>query len=162
MFISLSKTIGHVGGFRLGVGKRITSKNAWWMFLGIAVIYTVKLGWYLFVVMLWCIYAMLYGMWWLTKAIVKGIISLASGGASAASKVIETKRYNITSDNMPSIASSGRIDQGATSYGAYTNQLSYEFDSKYAGNLNTNRFCTMCGKPITPGNKFCIGCGKPV
>ena len=162
MFISLSKTIGRVGGFRIGIGKRITAKNAWWMFLIMAFVYLGQFMWYMLVLMFWLMYAMCYGMWWLMKAMFKGIASLFSGGASLTGKAVKAIRESddraITTKSISSPAnlnSNNNYPQMQPTSYVNMNQGSEE-------NVYKNKFCTECGKPITPGNKFCTACGKPV
>ena len=79
MFIGLSKTIGKVGGFRLGVGMRLTAANFWWLLIVIFIVAMFKLMFYMLVFSLWLMYAMFYGVYWIIKQIVKGIIHLIKG-----------------------------------------------------------------------------------
>lgn len=70
MFISFSKTIAKFGGFRLGVGTRLSKKNAAWMswlFLFVAMF---KLMWYMLLLCGWLMYAMCYGIYWCIKKII--------------------------------------------------------------------------------------------
>lgn len=160
MFITLSKTIGRVGGFRLGIGKRITAKNAWWMFLILAFVYLGQLMWYMCVLMFWLMYAMFYGMWWLMKAMVKGIIGLFAGGATVAGKVIEEKRLaDSNSIDSTRIASAERFNTTPSNNYVNIQPMSNTNETQVG---NKNKFCPECGKPITPGNSFCTECGKPV
>lgn len=75
MFISLSKTLAKVGGIRLGVGMRMTKKNAPSFIVGILVYYmfyyTFKLMWYALVASFWLMYAGIYGMIWMMKKMFK-------------------------------------------------------------------------------------------
>ena len=163
MFISLSKTIGRVGGFRFGVGKRITAKNAWWMFLILAFVYLGQLMWYMCVVMFWLMYAMFYGMWWLMKAMVKGIIALFSGGAAVAGKAIEAKRENdARAIDTARITETKSFDTNSFDTKPHIQPVAFSNTEQSDNGVNKNKFCPECGKPITPGNRFCIGCGKPV
>ena len=142
MFVSLSKTIGRVGGVRIGVGKRITSQNAWWMFLALAFVYLFKLMWYMIVFMCWCMYAMFYGMWWLCKAAYKGIVKMIKGTATVTGTAIGTHSAEM-GKNVVNNAINNTSDASHTMMGQH-------------------RYCAYCGNEITPGNKFCIKCGKPV
>ena len=62
MFMSFSKTIAKVGGFRFGIRMRRTKSNSLWFFLALSVIYTCQFMWYSMVVCLWVMYAMAYGV----------------------------------------------------------------------------------------------------
>lgn len=164
MFISLSKTIGRVGGLRIGVGKRITSKNAWYMFLILAFVYTCQLMVYMCVVALWCVYAMCYGMWWLIKTMIMGIISMTKGGAAVASKAVAEKRISESPYYDTAHTTTSKRSSSEVSVNNLIQQpilTSYTEDSM-ADIANDYRFCSRCGKPITPGNSFCIACGKPI
>ena len=65
--VTLSKTFGKVGGFRIGYRKKITGYNCIWLIP----LYFCMLFWQLFkvciVLTFWCIYAFFYGMWWCCK-----------------------------------------------------------------------------------------------
>ncbi len=63
MFISFSKTLAKVGGFRIGFRKRITSKNALWMSLLYLVVAMCQLMWYSAVLAAWLVYAFFYGVY---------------------------------------------------------------------------------------------------
>ena len=65
MFISFSKTLAKVGGFRLGV--RMTKKNAAYMWMILFLVSMLKLTWYMLVLTLWLMYAMCYGIYWCIK-----------------------------------------------------------------------------------------------
>ena len=67
MFMSFSKTIAKVGGFRFGIRMRLTKSNALWYFLALATVYTCQLIWYSMVVCLWLMYAFLCGIFWCIK-----------------------------------------------------------------------------------------------
>lgn len=67
MFMSFSKTIAKVGGFRFGIGMRLTKSNALWYFLVLAVVYTCQLVWYGAVLAFWLMYALFYGIFIGTK-----------------------------------------------------------------------------------------------
>ena len=62
MFMSFSKTIAKVGGFRFGIRMRLTKSNALWYFLVLATVYTCQLVWYSMIVCLWVMYAIAYGI----------------------------------------------------------------------------------------------------
>jgi hypothetical protein len=61
------------GGFRLGVGMRMTKKNAFLFFFVMLFVYIFKLMWYMMLLVGWLIYAMLYGMYWCIKKIARCI-----------------------------------------------------------------------------------------
>jgi len=73
MFIGFSKTIARFGGFRLGVGTRVSKKNAAWMCLIIMFVAIFKLMWYVLLLCGWLMYAMFYGMYWCVKKIASGL-----------------------------------------------------------------------------------------
>lgn len=62
MFISFSKVIGKVGGFRIGLSKRITSKNVLWASLLYLTVVMFQLMWYSALLVGWLIYAFCYGV----------------------------------------------------------------------------------------------------
>lgn len=62
MFISLSKTLARFGGIRLGVGMRMSKKNAPAFIVGIVVYYTGLFTWYILLFGFWMIYVILYGI----------------------------------------------------------------------------------------------------
>ena len=73
MFISLSKTLAKVGGFRLGLGIRMNKRNApllWCLTLFVSMF---QLMWYLTILCLWLMYAMCYGIYWCIKQIVRKV-----------------------------------------------------------------------------------------
>lgn len=67
MFVGLSKTLSKFGGFRLGIGMRITKNNMIWMSLLIMVVQLFKAVWYLMIIAFWIMYAMFYGLYWCIK-----------------------------------------------------------------------------------------------
>lgn len=67
MFLSFSKTLAKVGGFRLGI--RMTKKNAAYMWMILLFVCMLKFMWYMLVLCLWIMYAMLYGIYWGIKRI---------------------------------------------------------------------------------------------
>ena len=71
MFFSLSKTIARFGGFRLGLGIRISKKNMLWMSLLLFFVLMVKLMWYMMIVAFWLMYAMFYSIYWCIKKTVQ-------------------------------------------------------------------------------------------
>ena len=75
MFISLSKTLARFGGFRLGVGMRITKKNALWMSFIVMFVCMIKATWYMMILCGWIIYAMFYGIIWCVKKSVNAFTS---------------------------------------------------------------------------------------
>lgn len=62
MFLSLSKTMVKFGGVRLGVGMRMSKKNAPYLaiFAGIMLIF--KFMWSMMIVCFWLMYALGYGI----------------------------------------------------------------------------------------------------
>lgn len=73
MFLSLSKTFAKVGGFRLGLGIRMTKKNAPYMLFLIFFVSMFQLMWYMMVLCFWLMYAMCYGIYWCVKQIIRKI-----------------------------------------------------------------------------------------
>lgn len=69
MFMSLSKTIAKVGGFRLGIRMRLTKSNAIWYYLLLTVVLTCQLCWYGMIFTCWLIYAFFYGIYWCVSRI---------------------------------------------------------------------------------------------
>lgn len=69
MFFGLSRTLAKFGGCRFGVGFRITKDNMLWMCLLVMFVELIKATWYMMVVIFWLIYAMFYGMYWVSKKI---------------------------------------------------------------------------------------------
>jgi uncharacterized membrane protein YesL len=67
MFISLSKTLAKCGGFRLGLGMRMTKKNSAWVLFILLFVWMFKLTWYMMVVCFWLFYAVCYGLIWCIK-----------------------------------------------------------------------------------------------
>lgn len=70
MFLSLSKTFAKIGGARLGLGIRITKRNAPYMCLIVFFISMFQLMWYMLILCFWLMYAMCYGIYWCIKQIV--------------------------------------------------------------------------------------------
>jgi hypothetical protein len=69
MFISFSKMLTKFGGFRLGLGLRITKNNIIWMSFIIMIVYMIQACWYLMILMFWLVYAIIYGMIYIVKKI---------------------------------------------------------------------------------------------
>ena len=67
MFVGLSKTLLKFGGFRLGIGMRISKNNMIWMSLLVMFVQLFKAIWYMMIVACWAMYAMIYGMYWCIK-----------------------------------------------------------------------------------------------
>lgn len=76
MFVSLLKSIGKFDGFRLGIGKRITAKNAWWLLLVLFFVLIFQLTYYMLLASFWVMYAMCYGIYWCFKTFIQWIIKL--------------------------------------------------------------------------------------
>lgn len=138
MFITLSKTIGRVGGFRIGVGKRITSKNAWWMCLLICFVAMFRLMWYMMVLAFWLMYAMCYGIWWCCKKLVQGIV-----------RAIESKRK-------------AQFEGGADSLSSNYVQPKSVPEEITSEKALVSKYCPNCGEIIKEGNTFCIKCGTQI
>ncbi len=141
MFIGLSKTIGKVGGFRIGIGQRITSKNAWWLIFAMVMYGMIKLAMYMVIASFWMIYAVFYGIWWCIKKLVFGIVKL------------------FKKDNPNNV----------TPVSDYTQ--SYQTNSDTADNSETVDtlqvkpgesiwFCSKCGTQNGSSNNFCSKCGN--
>ena len=64
MFVSFSKTMAKFGKVRIGVGLRVTKKNAAWMSFLLLFVLIFEMMWYLMVLCFWVIYAVCYGMYW--------------------------------------------------------------------------------------------------
>lgn len=77
MFFSLSKTLAKFGGFRLGLGIRLTKKNAPWMFLIWIFVLMFKMMWYMMVISFWLMYAVIYAFVWCLRAPIKAIIKIS-------------------------------------------------------------------------------------
>jgi hypothetical protein len=71
VFISLSKTIAKFGGIRLGVGMRMSKKNAPAFIVGLLTYYTFLFIWYMILFTFWMMYAMIYGTVWVLKNMFK-------------------------------------------------------------------------------------------
>ncbi len=83
MFIGLSKTLARFGGFRLGVGLRLTKNNMIWMAFIIMFVQMLKATWYMMVVCFWMMYAMFYGLWWCFKKIFPKVKEIKKEGNQA-------------------------------------------------------------------------------
>ena len=73
MFIGFSKTVARFGGFRIGLGMRMSKKNAVWMYFLIMFVALFKLMWYMMLLVGWLIYAMCYGTYWCIKKIADNV-----------------------------------------------------------------------------------------
>ena len=60
MFVSLSKTLAKFGGFRLGLGMRITKKNIYYMGIFLLFYYMFLFTWYFLVMVFWLMGIMIY------------------------------------------------------------------------------------------------------
>ena len=70
MFLNLSKMLAKFGGVRLGLGIRITKKNAIWMLFVLMFVYMLQAMWYLLIVSFWLVYAVCYGCVWCVKKLI--------------------------------------------------------------------------------------------
>lgn len=66
MFLSPSKALKKFGVFRFG-RTRITKRNAAYIWMWIFCVSMLKLCWYMMLLTLWLMYAMLYGIYWCIK-----------------------------------------------------------------------------------------------
>ena len=71
MFIGLSKTLARFGGFRLGVGMRLTKNNIIWMSFIVMFVYLLKATWYMMIICFWIVYALYYGMFHCCRELLK-------------------------------------------------------------------------------------------
>ena len=140
MFISLSKTIGKVGGFRIGIGKRVTAKNAWWLCLIICFVAVLQLTWYMCILAFWLMYAMFYGIWWCCKKIIQGIAhALGKGTGTAKDEALD----RLQSNTYANVNSETNIVEPIAP------------DQK-------QNFCPKCGSELVEGNAFCTKCGTKI
>lgn len=65
MFISLSKTLARFGGIRLGVGMRMSKKNAPYLVVFAILMLLFKMMWYMMIFSFWLLYAVIYGVVWI-------------------------------------------------------------------------------------------------
>ena len=77
MFLSLSKTIVRFGKMRLGLGIRITKKNVIYIGFILMFVYMLQACWYLMILCGWLTYAVIYGMYWCIKELIKAIIEIS-------------------------------------------------------------------------------------
>lgn len=73
MFLSLSKTMSKFGNIRLGLGIRMTKKNASVMALLMMFIWVFQLMWYMILLCFWLVYAVCYALYLGIKAIYKKV-----------------------------------------------------------------------------------------
>ena len=76
MFISLSKTLARFGGVRIGIGTRLSKKNAPGAIAFLFVMWFFQLMWYMLILSFWIMYAVLYGCVWLYSKMFKTSIPL--------------------------------------------------------------------------------------
>lgn len=81
MHLSLSKVM-KLCGCRLGLGIRITKKNAAYMWIILLMVVMFQLMWSMMILCFWLIYAVMYGIIWcigkIFKAIGKGLKRLTA------------------------------------------------------------------------------------
>lgn len=70
MFLSFSKTLAKFGGFRLGVGMRMTKKNSIWMLFIIMFVCILQATWYMLILVFWLMYAIIYGVVYAIKKLI--------------------------------------------------------------------------------------------
>ena len=73
MFVSLSKAVGKHGGFRIGIGKRITAKNWWWILFALLFVLMWQMIKLVFIFYAWLFYAIFYGIRWCFRKIKEAI-----------------------------------------------------------------------------------------
>jgi hypothetical protein len=71
-FVGFSKALARMGGFRIGVGLRLTKKNAIYFLFVLFFVYMARFTWYLIVGIGWLIYYMCYGIYGLFSLPLKG------------------------------------------------------------------------------------------
>ena len=77
MFISFSKRLKSMSGFRLGVGLRLTKNNFWYFFFVLLLVGCFYLCWYSVIIGGWALYYILYGLYKIYYLIFKyGIIGI--------------------------------------------------------------------------------------
>ena len=141
MFIGLSKTIGKVGGFRIGIGQRITSKNAWWLIFAMVMYGMIKLAMYMVIASFWMIYAVFYGMWWCIKKLVFGIAKLFK----------KDNPNNVTP--MNDYTQSYQTNSDTADYSETVDTLQFKPGESVW-------FCSKCGTQNGSSNTFCSKCGN--
>lgn len=138
MFMTLSKTLGKVGGIRIGIGTRITSKNAWWACLIVFFISMFQLVWYMMVLSFWLMYATFYGFFWCCKKLFQVTVGIIKSCISAISNRSDSK--NTLNRVQPQI-----ITEETTS-----------------GEALVPKYCSNCGERLKAGASFCVKCGKQI
>ncbi len=68
MYIGLSRTLAKFGRFRLGIGMRLTKKNAPYLFIILMFVWMFQLMWYILLLCFWLMYAIFYGIYWCIKS----------------------------------------------------------------------------------------------
>ena len=63
MFVSLTKMMKTLCGFKLGFGIRITKKNAPVMLFVLLMVLVFQMTWYMFVMCFWLMYVLMYCLW---------------------------------------------------------------------------------------------------
>ena len=63
MFVSFSKHLKSMGGFRLGVGLRLTKSNFWYFFFVLLFVGCFYLAWYCVLACGWMMYYLFYGLY---------------------------------------------------------------------------------------------------
>lgn len=76
MFISLSKALAKCGGFRMGLGLRITKKNAIWMAFIVMFVCLMQAMWYMMIISFWLAYAICYGLFLGIKKLIQIIVTV--------------------------------------------------------------------------------------
>lgn len=137
MFFTFSKTIARVGGFRIGIGKRITSKDAWWMCIILFFIGIFKLCWYVMLLGFWLTYAFFYGMWWCCKKIWGVIARLFRSARNAEYRYVDNRVIDSASFKTDENLATGNIEMKA-------------------------KYCTNCGSEVAEGNLYCVNCGTKI
>ena len=63
MFIGFSKRLKSMGGFRLGIGMRLTWRNCWYFLFMLLFVGTFYLCWYSLIACGWMMYYLFYGLY---------------------------------------------------------------------------------------------------
>ena len=73
MFVSFTKTLKKMSGFRLGFGIRVNKKNWWYWLLLMCFVGMFYLMWYTMIVVGWCLYYLCYALYKIYYLLFKGI-----------------------------------------------------------------------------------------
>lgn len=76
MFVSFSKHLKSMGGFRLGVGLRLTRRNCWYFLFMLMLVGCFYICWYSVLACGWALYGLFYGIYLMFKYSAIGIKKL--------------------------------------------------------------------------------------